>query len=327
MLSVKTCAAVIGVVVAMGAGEAAAAPSLVRAFDPVQGELPESVTTDDDGNFYLSMGPQVKKLTPNGQLSVVATLPIPEGAFATGVKFGPDGALYVGSGGFAPEPSAAFVWRIDLKKNKVKKFATLDPFGFPNDLAFDDDDNLYVTDPFLGLIWKIDEDGDPDVWLADPALEGDPASPYLQIHEFGVDGIAFNKHKDELYVGNLDYGTIVRIPVECDGDAGEPYVWVDDYARLAGADGIAFDHKENLYVAVNGQDRLAMVDKHGKVSVVAQGGLLDAPSSVVFGQTPKTKKNLYISSFAINRALGTQAGTPSPSLLVLPVKDKGLDLL
>lgn len=326
MLSVKTCAAVIGVVVALGAGEAAAAPSLVRAFDPAQGELPESVTTDGAGNFYMSMGPQVKKLRPNGQLSVVATLPIPEGAFATGVKFGPDGALYVGSGGFAPEPSAAFVWRIDLKKNKVTKFATLDPYGFPNDLAFDDDDNLYVTDPFLGLIWKIDEDGDADVWVADPALEGNPSAPYLLIHEFGVDGIAFNKHKDELYVGNLDYGTIVRIPVECDGDAGDPYVWVDDFDNLGGADGIAFDHKENLYVAVNGQDKIAKVDDDGDVTIVAQGGLLDSPSSLVFGQTPTTKKNLYITNFAISRALGIKPGAPTPALLVMPVKDKGLAL-
>jgi sugar lactone lactonase YvrE len=327
MLSLKSCAAVIGVVVALGAGEAAAAvPSLVRAFDPAQGELPESVTTDGAGNFYLSMGPQVKKLKPNGQLSVLATLPIPPGAFATGVKFGPDGDLYVGSGGFAPDPSAAFIWRVDPGSGAVEQFAALDPYGFPNDLAFDDDGNLYVTDPFLGLIWKIDEDGDPDVWLADPALEGNPASPFLLIHEFGVDGIAFNKHKNELYVGNLDYGTIVRIPVECDGDAGEPYVWVDDFATLAGADGIAFDQKGNLFVADNGQDRLAVVEPDGDVEVVAQGGLLDAPSSVVFGQTSKTKKNLYISSFAINRALGTQAGAPKPSLLVLPVKNKGLDL-
>lgn len=326
MLSLKTCSVVCGVVLALGAGEAAAAPSLVRAFDPAQFELPESVTTDGAGNFYMSMGGLVKKLTPGGELSVLAAPPVPAGAFMSGLKFGEDGYLYAGSGGFAPEPSAAFVWRIDPTSGDVEQFAALDPLGFPNDLAFDDEGNLYVTDPFLGLIWKIDEDGNPDVWVADPTLEGNASAPYLLIHLFGADGIAFDRHKRNLYVGNLDYGTIVRIPVECDGEAGEPEVWVDDYDTLAGADGIAFDHKGNLFVAVNGQDRLAMVEPDGDVKTIAEGGLLDAPSSLVFGQTKKTKNTLFLTNFAINRFLGTQPGAPQPSLVSLPVKYKGLSL-
>jgi sugar lactone lactonase YvrE len=328
MLSLKSCAAaVVGGVLAFGAGEAAAAsPTLVRAFDPTLGELPESVTTDVFGNFYLSMGTQVKRLTPWGQLSVLANLPVPAGSFTLGLKFGPDGHLYASTGGFAPEPSAAFVFRINPLNGAVEEFAALDPLGFPNDLAFDDCGDLYVTDPFLGLIWKLDEDGTPDVWLADPLLEGNAAAPFLQIHLFGADGIAFNADKDELYIGNLDYGTIVRVGVEDDGSAGEPEVWVDDFDTLAGADGIAFDVKGNLFVAVNGQDRLAVVDPGGAVSVVAEGGLLDGPSAVVFGDSLLNQKKLYVANFAINRALGTQPGAPHPSLVSLPVKYRGLDL-
>lgn len=314
-------------VVALSAGEAAAAaPTLVQAFDPGLGQLPESITTDDDGNFYMSMGATVTKLTPGGQLSVLASPPVPEGAFVTGVKFGPDGFLYAGSGGFAPAPSAAFVWRIDPDDGSVEEFAALDPFGFPNDLAFDDDGNVYVTDPFLGQIWKIDEDGGAEVWIADDTLKGNPQAPVLLIHDFGADGIALDKHQDNLYIGNLDYGTIVRIPIECDGEAGEPEIFADDFDKLAGADGIAFDHKGDLYVAVNWQDSLAVVDKHGDVSTIASGGVLDGPSSLVFGTTAKTKKTLFVTSFAINRALGTQAGPPMPSLARLPVKNKGLPL-
>lgn len=321
-----TRAIVVGVTILLGAGEAAAGPSLVRSFDPALGELPESITSDGAGNLYMSMGPVVKKLRPNGQFTTLASPPVPAGTFMLGLKFGEDGWLYAGSGAFAPEPSAAFVWRIHPITGATHEYAALDPLGFPNDLAFDDHGNLYVTDPFLGLIWKIDDDGDADVWLADPSLEGDAVSPFLPFHSFGVDGIAFDRKKRNLYVGNLDYGTIVRIPIECHGEAGEPEVWVDDYARLAGADGIAFDGDGDLYVAVNGQDRLVRVDDDGDVSVLAQGGLLDAPSSVVFGQTLATKKKLYITSFAINRYLGVHPGAPHPNLLVLNVPDKGLPL-
>ena len=47
---------------------------------------------------------------------------------------------------------------------------------------------------------------------------------------------------------------------------------------------------------------------------------------MVFGAQGKDKKTLYITNFAINRALGTQPGTPHPALLALPVGVKGLPL-
>lgn len=38
-------------------------PAVVASFDPAQGQLPESVTVDSDGNFYLSMSNTVQKLS------------------------------------------------------------------------------------------------------------------------------------------------------------------------------------------------------------------------------------------------------------------------
>jgi len=305
---------------------AAAGLSLFRDLDAAQGELPESLTIDGAGNLYATMGPTVRKITPGGQMSVLATLPVPPGVLAAGLKFGEDGNLYVATGSLSPVPPAAFVWRV-TPGGVVSEFAALDPIGFPNDLAFNDDRELFVTDPLLGLIWKIDRFGNPDVWLADPAFEGNEDDPYLVLSHFGVDGIAFDKKKDNLYVGNLDYGQILRVPVGCDGEPGDVQVWVDNFDALAGADGIGFDNNGSLYVAVNGQDRLVSIDKHRKLTVIGEGGLLDAPSAVVFGQGPTNKKTLYISSFAITRAFGIYPGEPDPGILKLPVKNKGLPLL
>ncbi len=304
----------------------AAAISTVRTLDPAKDELPESITIDPAGNLYASMGATIRKITPGGQMSVFATLPVPAGTRAAGLKFDDDGRLFVATGSLSPVPPAAYIWRI-TPWGSVSLYATLDPNGYPNDLAFNDDDELFVTDPLLGLIWKIDDHGHPDVWLADPALEGNEADPYLVLSPFGVDGIAFNKDHDELFVGNLDYGQILRIAVDCGGEPGDIDVYVDDFDTLAGADGLAFDDKGTLFVAVNGQDRLVSIDKHGDIDILAQGGLLDAPSSLVFGQNSQNKKTLYISSFAITRAFGIFPGTPHPALLKMPVKHKGQDLL
>ncbi len=303
-----------------------ATPVVVKALDPAQGQLPESITTDEQGNIYLSMGTGIGRITPSGQLSTFASLPVPPGTFTSGLKFDEDGYLYAGTAGFTPDPAVAFIWRISPNGQHVEEYAELDPHGFPNDLAFDDDGNLYVTDPFLGVIWKIDGCGDVDIWLADPLLEANYAAPYLVVAPFGADGIAFDKNHKNLYVGNLDYGRILKIEVDKHGEAGDVDVFYENIGLIGGVDGIAFDKKETLYLAVHGQDRIVTIDKKGKAAVVAQGAPLQQPSSLVFGATKAAKNTLYIADFSILAALGVKPGPPTPALLKLAVPNEGLDL-
>ena len=304
----------------------AAPPATLVSLNPALGQLPESITSDAAGNLYISIGTSIGKVTPAGVLSTFADLPVPGGSFTTGLKFGPDGYLYAATAGFTPDPAVAFVWRISPNGSQVEEYAELDPNGFPNDLAFDDDGNLYVTDPFLAQIWKIDEDGGADVWLNHPLLAANFDNPYLVISPFGVDGIAFDKKKENLYVGNLDYGRILKIPVDCDGEAGGISVFYENLALIGGVDGIAFDNKETLYLAVHGQDRIVTIDKQRKAATLAQGGPLQQPSSLVFGTTNAAKNTLYIANFSILALFGVKPGPPIPAVLTLPVKTKGLGL-
>lgn len=310
--------AVLGLTMASAPAQAAG-PKVFVNLDPAQGQLPESITSDHFGNIYLSMGTTVGKITPSGQLSTFSDIPVPAGSFTTGLKFGPDGHLYVGTAGFAPDPAVAFVWRIDATGH-AEEYAELDPHGFPNDLAFDDCGNLYVTDPFLGLIWKIDDQGVPDVWLADPLLEANYASPYLGVAPFGADGIAFDLLGRNLYIGNLDYGRIVKVGLDWWGEPDDVSVYYENISTIGGADGIAFDALGRLYVAVHGQDRIVRIDPFPrKATTVAQGAPLQQPSSLVFGETLLSKHTLYISNFSILAALGVKPGPPKPALLKLQV--------
>lgn len=299
-------------------------PTVVASFNPALGQLPESVTADENGNFYLSMSNTVQKLSPNGTLSLYAQLPIPAGNFATGVKFGPNGKLYVGAAGFDPSQAAAGLYKVNGPGN-VSLVTTLDATGFPNDLAFDDDGNTFVTDPFLGRVYKVNTAGQSSVWLQDARLLGDPANPAIAVHAFGVDGIAFDKDHRNLYLSNLDTGAIYRTAIGHNCSPGALTLWASS-PLLRGQDGIAFDKKGALYVAVNSQDTVAKVEPNGSVSIVVQGGPLDSPSSLVFGQKGNDKKNLYIASFAIARALGLKPGVPAPSLSKIPVQHGGQDI-
>jgi sugar lactone lactonase YvrE len=315
---------VVGAMFLVPAVAQAAPPTSVVAFDPALGQLPESIAADAAGNLFLSMANTVTKLTPALDLVTLATLPVPTGVFATGVKFGPDGMLYVASGAFDPSLAGSFVWRVSPSSGAVDPVVELDPNGFPNDIAFDDDDSFYVTDSFLGVVWKVDSAGTASQWLSDPALLGSSTAPALGV-PFGVNGIAFDRQKRHLYFTNTDYGMVLKVRVLPNGNPGNLEVFASD-PLLVGIDGIAFDRAGKLYVAVNAQDRIATVNRHGDVEVVAEGGLLDSPSAFAFGVAPCDRHTLFISNFAIARANGLKPGDPHPGILSMSVAPGGLPL-
>ncbi|MDB4989654.1 MAG: hypothetical protein JWN04_4832 [Myxococcaceae bacterium] len=300
----------------------AQAPSLVREFDASAGEVPESITFDQSGNLYISIGSTIRRLTPEGDFEVYGTLPI--AAFALGVKVGPDGCVYNASTSLDPSVVGAFVWRI-CAQGEVEEFAALDPAGGPNDLAFDKHGNLFVTDPILGKLWQVDEHGHASVWLDDPLLKGNPRSPALLFKQQGANGIAFDR-QGNLFVGNLDYGRILEIKHKHGGEAGAISVFAESPA-LRGADGIAFDKDERLYVAVGAQRQLVSVDKHGVISVVSSDALLHGPSSLVFGTECGDEQTLYICDSDFLKAFGLATGPAQPNLVELHTHTRGLPLL
>jgi sugar lactone lactonase YvrE len=292
-------------------------PSL--AFERVQAfesgaSGPESVTTDAQGNLYLSVGQQIMRRSPEGAVAIIATLPLP--IFALGVKVGPDGCVYNASSSLS-EVAGAFVWRTcqpdAAAPDVIEVVAELDPAGLPNDLAFDGDGSLFVTDPGLGRIWQLDPGASPRVFVEHPLLAGVPEAPALLFHALGANGIAFDACERFLYVSNTDQGSIVRL--DRDRPSAEPEL-VAQAPALRGADGIAFDRRGTLYVAVNASDTLVALSARGELTTLSQGGLLDAPSSLVFGAGAGDRHRLYLTSSAFSRTLGLQPGTPQPALLV-----------
>lgn len=308
----------------------AVSATLIVALDPTQGQLPESITIDDDGTvlFSMSTARAVWKVIPDGLHApvLITPLPVAAGAFTSGIKVGPDGHIYVCSAGFSPTLAASHVWRVS-QNGTFEDFVDLDNNGFPNDLVFDFAGNLFVTDSTLGLIYKIDHEGHSSIWLEDPRLIGNVAHPLLVVAAFGADGLAFDADQRTLYVDNFDFGEIFRVHVGDDGTPGPLELFVSD-PRLAGSDGLAFDLIGNLYAAVNAQNQVAVIAPNGFISIVTAGAPLDNPSSLVFGPLfSKASNTLYIGNFAISQAIGISPGTPMPSLTSIRVPIPGLPLL
>src|SRR5262249_31490624 len=151
---------------------------------------------------------------------------------------------------------------------------------------------------------------------------GNPAAPAFGIHTFGVDGIAWDHDKRNLFVSTVDFGRVMRIPMDVEGTP--PIEIIVEDPALEGIDGIAVDRRGTIWCAVNTQDRIATVAKSGAISVIAQGAPIDSPSSFAFGTGQHDKQTLYIANFAIVRFLTGQ--TAHPGILSMPAPLPGLPL-
>lgn len=109
----------------------------------------------------------------------------------------------------------------------------------PNGLALDRVGNLYVSDSFQGVVWKIAASGQVSAWKRDVALISTKELP------FGANGITFTPEGDALLVANSGEGTIVRIAVGKDGSAGAVSIFAEG---ITVPDGIAFGPDANLWV-------------------------------------------------------------------------------
>ncbi len=64
-----------------------------------------------------------------------------------------------------------------------------------------------------------------------------------------------------MFVANTGDDTIIQIPVNSDGSAGTPSVFVNS---INGADGIVIDKHDNLWVAANQADEMVVIDQDRK---------------------------------------------------------------
>jgi sugar lactone lactonase YvrE len=312
ILAVACVGALVGGPLAAPAAAAVVPLRTVATFDPTANELPEGLAVDKTGNLYVGFAftGEIRKIAPDGTKTTVATLPVGQGLLLGLAVDGP-GEVYAALGSF--DPATHGVWEV-TPEGSAHRLAALDPSGLPNALAFDDLGNLYASDSFLGVIWRIPRGShNADLWVQDPLLAGDPESGI----GFGANGLAF--WRGDLYVGNTDQATVVRVPVAPDGTPGAPRVWVHD-PQLRGADGLQFDVLGNAYVTTDGLgNSLARVTPDRSITTLATADDgLDYAASIAFGQGPRDPKELFVANVGANFG--------RPSVMVADIGVAGMPL-
>jgi streptogramin lyase len=207
------------------------------------------------------------------------------------------------------------VWKVDPKAQTTSMFMqapTIIAGKSPglNALTFDKSGNVYVSDSFQGVIWKIGAGGGtPTAWYSptnpgqNDLLLPDANAGEILIPPFGANGIEFNNEGTALFAMNTAYHSIVKIPVKSDGSAGTGVTFT---TGLNAPDGLAVDANDNLWVVANQGDEIVVVDPNGRV--VAKKGDFDGiaddgsirgllfPASVAFSAD---KRRLYVTNLAL----------------------------
>jgi sugar lactone lactonase YvrE len=288
---------------------------------------PEGIAIDPTGNVYaasFAFQPVANICVVNRDGALVDVIAVPAGpagvASLLGELFEPSQGLYVLD--FANgAPGNGRLLLVNPGAHAIQVVAT--GFQAPNGLAQDRHRNLYISDSFMGVIWKVTPGGTVSVWKQDPRLTPQPGNG----PPFGANGLAFDRNQHFLYVATTEDARIYRIPVLDDGSAGGLQLFASGDAidaaqgtteALHGADGIMFDVRGNLYVAANSAQHptpglpgeLQVLSPDGRLIArydgIAQADL-DFPASLVFHERAIYITNLSLTDGGVNSKLSVMA--------------------
>ncbi|MDX6355936.1 MAG: hypothetical protein QOF98_2839 [Streptomyces sp.] len=256
-------------------------PKVLAHFDITTGQQPENIAVEPNGSADLTFNAarQVAHVSPNGAVSILATLPASSTgtAEATGIVRASDGTLYVNylagtaSGVYKLRPGGAPVL-----------FAALPEVGFLNGLTLDErTGTLYATDSAKGAVWKVAlKTGQASLWAT-----ADELAPGTGPTAFGFGSNGIKVHDGAVWVSNTDRGTLSRIPIRANGTAG---TLTTEVTGAVGIDDFAFiGEGDTVLAALNFESQVILVQPGGTPTTVltSADGLSNPTSIGLWGKT------------------------------------------
>lgn len=245
----------VGVFCTLAAGWCAGGAEVKLVADGFQ--FPEGPSVDAQGNVYLAdLGNGIiPKIVPDGSKSAFADT----GGTNQSTLFDQKGNLYVCHN----EPGRTGILKVDAGGHVSEVALTSDgkPIRRTNDMAWGPGGRLYFTSPSTNMIHP---DGEIHLIQADGT-----AKRFASGFAF-VNGIAFDKDKTYLYAGEeragRNAGWLWRFRLRPDGTAEErgKELFFAFSGRPFGFDGMKFDEKGNLWVAMYSEAELWCISPEGK---------------------------------------------------------------
>jgi sugar lactone lactonase YvrE len=157
--------------------------------------------------------------------------------------------------GSAPVGVKAF----DLSTGAAKGSYDFPGGGFANDLTFDDQGNLYVTDSWTPRILRLPAGGAAlEEWINDPRLG---------IEQWSLNGIDFDRWRGVIYTVNQRASQLFRIDIEPDGSAGAVTL-IGTSQELRRPDGLKVIGPDTLATSEGGTGGMAVISVTGNTAQV-----------------------------------------------------------
>jgi sugar lactone lactonase YvrE len=224
----------------------------------------EGPAVDKDGNVYavnFSKEGTIGKITPAGEGSIF--LELPHGSVGNGIRFNNNGDMLIA------DYTRHNVLKVDMASKQISVHAHDSTMNQPNDIAIDDKDGLFASDPNWkagkGRIWRIDPDG--KIFI-------------LEDNMGTTNGIEVSPDGKRLYVNESVQRKVWAYDLSEGGAISNKRLLIDfpDF----GMDGMRCDVDGNLYIARHGKGVIAKVSPAGKLlrEIKLTG---TKPSNVAFG--------------------------------------------
>ncbi len=264
----------------------------VKTYD--EGQWFESVRPGPDGTLFLTSNQGENYATGDksqARARVIARsqdgservfFALPQGSTAGVIAFDADGRMYMTGQG-----QQLGVWRF-TPDGQGELFARLPQGAWPNGITVGPDQQLYVADAALGIVWRID----PRSGDAQKAIESDAlrARRFIALAP-GANGLHFFGR--DLYVTVSDAARVLKFTMGPNGQFGPPSV----FAEGIPGDDFAIDAKGTLYITTHPFNTIVRVTQAGQRTVVATPaqGVVGA-TDVAFGVLPGDRDTLYVAT-------------------------------
>lgn len=194
-----------------------------------------------------------------------------------------------------------------------------------NEVTFDEDGNLYITDSLQATIFRVPAGGGSvEPWFSSPLIAGNLGG----ILPFGANGIKISPERDALFFtvsvdpADPSLGTVYRLPL-VDAPTDDDLELFHTFTGGVVPDSLTFGKSGKLYVSLAMSSQIAVLDTDGEEITRISGPSgsaipLDNPAMMAFDDSSKSLlvANHAIfgdpSNFAVLRVFVGEKGDPLP---------------
>lgn len=147
-------------------------------------------------------------------------------------------------------------------------------------------DTYLIADSYRGAIWELNEPQKTvSIWLEHPSLaRSSPDSEFPAVN-------GLKRYGNALYASNTEKMQLVKIPIQLDGQPGEPEIFM----KSVNLDDFAFDQNGNLYGTTHIYNSVVKIAPDGSLTTIAQAEQgVTGSTALAFGQGEGDRTSIYV---------------------------------